>query len=142
MGKGHNFWQMKDHNSGRRHENQINYSICFICLSNSNCLGNSFLHLKIVNIHFDGVLPLTHSGLQMPEFGRWKLWHIEESKTPDFTLVENKLQNFQSNLMAYFSYKSFIKIEKWSLAYTVPCRYDTEGNTTPTISIYFSYLVF
>ena len=29
-----------------------------------NCLGNSFLYLKIVKIHFHGVPPLTHFGLQ------------------------------------------------------------------------------
>ena len=64
MQKGHNFWQFKDHNSGRRHENQTNDPIFFTCFSSPNCLGNSFFHLKIVKIHFHGVLPLAYSGLQ------------------------------------------------------------------------------
>ena len=33
----------------------------FHLLSDPNCLGNSFLHLKIVKIHFHGVPPLIHS---------------------------------------------------------------------------------
>ena len=52
--KGYNFWKFKDHNSGRRCENKTNNPIIFICFSSTNCLGTSFLHLKIVKIHFHG----------------------------------------------------------------------------------------
>ena len=36
----------------------------FICIFNPSCLGNLLLHLKIVKIHFHGVPPLAHSGLE------------------------------------------------------------------------------
>ena len=109
MQKGHNFWQFKDHNSGRRHENQTNDPIFFICFSSPNCLGNSFFHLKIVKIHFHGVPPLAHSGLQntwilVVKAARW--WfcpvqfrfdsHIEESKKPGFIFsIELKIGNLR-----------------------------------------------
>ena len=69
MQKGQNFWQFKDHNSKRRHENQTNDPISFICFSSPNCFGNSSFHLKIVKINFHGVLifhdnPLALYGLQ------------------------------------------------------------------------------
>ena len=62
-----------------------------------NCLWYSFLYLKTVKIYFHEVLPLVHSGLQILEFWRWKLWyqntipfvsgniHIRESKKLGFT---------------------------------------------------------
>ena len=62
--KGHNFLQIKDHNSGRRHETQTNDPIFFICFSSTNCLWNSFFHLKIVKIYFHEVPLSAHSGLQ------------------------------------------------------------------------------
>ena len=62
--KGHNFWQIKDHNSGRRYENKSNEASFFNSFSRSNCLENSLLHFNIVKIHFHGVPPLVHSGLQ------------------------------------------------------------------------------
>ena len=62
--KRDNFWQLKDHNSGRRHENKTNDPIFFICFSRSNCFWNSIFYLKIVKIHFHGIPPLAHSGLQ------------------------------------------------------------------------------
>ena len=36
----------------RRHENHRNDPIFFISFSSPNCLGNSFLHLKIARIYF------------------------------------------------------------------------------------------
>ena len=55
--KGHSFWKIKDHESGRKPH-------FFLCFSSPNCLGNSFFHLKIVKIRFHGVLPWAYSGLQ------------------------------------------------------------------------------
>ena len=56
------FSQFKGDNSGMRHENQKNDPIFFS--SSPNSLRNSFLHLKIVKIHFHAVSPLVRSGLQ------------------------------------------------------------------------------
>ena len=79
-----------------RHENQTNNHIFFFCFLSPNCLKNSFLHMKIAKIHFSGVPPLIHSGMEIPEFWMWKLWdqnfvsfdlgnlHIEDSKKPLF----------------------------------------------------------
>ena len=62
-----------------------------------NCLWYSFLYLRTVKIYFHEVFPLVHSGLQILEFWRWKLWyqnivpfvsgniHIRESKKLGFT---------------------------------------------------------
>ena len=51
--KMHFFGQLKDHNSGRKHENYSNDSIIFfICFFCSTFLEYSFLNLKILKIHF------------------------------------------------------------------------------------------
>ena len=95
--KVYNFWQFKDHNSGRRYENKTNNPIIFICFLSPNCLGTSFLHLKIVKIHFHGVTLLSILVCKIPEFSRWKLWEkdflpfdsgnidIEKNEKPGFT---------------------------------------------------------
>ena len=88
MQKGHNFWQFKDYNSRRRHENHTNDSIFFICVSSPNCLGNSFFHLKIVKIHFHVVPSFSHSGLQ-------NTW-ILETKAVILGLVKNQVLIFLS----------------------------------------------
>ena len=44
--------------------NQTKDPVFLICFSSPNCLGNSFLLLKIAKIHFHEVPPLAHSGLQ------------------------------------------------------------------------------
>ena len=68
----------------------------FVFLS-PNCLGTSFLHLKIVKIHFHGVTLLSILVCKIPEFSRWKLWEkdflpfdsgnidIEKNEKPGFT---------------------------------------------------------
>ena len=123
MQKGHNFWQFKDHKSGRRHENQTNDLNFFICFSSPNSLGNSFFNLKIVKIHFHGVPHLAHSSLQntwilemkavrlgfSPVLFR-KYTHSGKQKTRFyfFYQVENKFQNFQGNLMVYINVKTHV----------------------------------
>ena len=109
------FWQFKDHNSGRRHEKQTNDPIFFICVSSPSCLGNSFLYLGIVKIHFHGILSLVNtffSGLQNTSIlqvkvvvrsGFCSVWfrkHIHWGKVKKktgfiyiFYWVENKFQN-------------------------------------------------
>ena len=61
------------------------------------CLWYSFLYLKIVKVHFHGVLLSSILVCKIPKFWRWKLWdqklalfdsgniHIKESKKTGFT---------------------------------------------------------
>ena len=72
--KGYNFWQYKNHKSGRRYDNSTNDATFFICFSSPNCLGTLFLHLKIVKINFDGVTIWSILVCKIPKFWRWKLW--------------------------------------------------------------------
>ena len=114
MQKGHNFWQIKDHNSGRRHKNRTNDPIFLICFKSPNCLGNSFFHLKVVKIHFHGVPHLAYSGLQntwilevkavrlgfcLVRFRKYTHWGKSKTRFYFFYRVDNKFQNFQGNLM-------------------------------------------
>ena len=69
----------------------------FYLLFEPNCLGNSFLYLKIAKILFHGVSPLVHSGLQNASIFevkavrlgfcpvRFRNIHIEENKKLSFT---------------------------------------------------------
>ena len=95
--KGHNFWQFQHYDSGKRPSNQRSDLIFFICFSSPNCLGNLFLRLKIVKIHFHGAPYWPILICKIPEFWRQKLWdqvflrldsgnvHIEENKKPGLT---------------------------------------------------------
>ena len=69
--KRHNFWQFKDHKSGKTYETKTNYHIFFTCFLNPKCLGAFFFHLKIVKIHFHGVT------LWFILVCRWRLWDYE-----------------------------------------------------------------
>ena len=107
------FWQYKDYNPRKGHENQTNDPLFFICFFNLNCLRKSFLHLKV---HFHGVSPSAHSGLQITwilevkavrlgfcpvRFRKHTLWGKWINRFYFFYRVENKFQNFQRNLMVY-----------------------------------------
>ena len=109
MQKRHNFWEFKDHNSGRRHENQTNDPIFFICISSPNCIGNSFLHLKIVKIHFHRVPPLTYSGLQ-------NAWILEVKAVRNIHTEENKQSGFTFSIELRIKFKIFTVIS-WSTVF-------------------------
>ena len=91
------FWVIQEpqlRKEKRKLDKWPHFSIYFL---SSNCLWHSFVHLKIVKIHFHGVPSLVYSGLQ----NTWilgvkavRLWfcfiwfrsiHIEESKKTGFT---------------------------------------------------------
>ena len=87
--------------------------------SSPSCLGNSFLHLSIVKIHFDRGPPLTHSDLQNiwilivkavrlgfcpVGFKKPTHWGKQKTRFYFFYRVENKFWIFQGNIMVYLSY--------------------------------------
>ena len=95
--KMHYFGQFKDHNLEKKKVNLTNDPIVFFCFLSSNCLWYSLLYLKIVKIHFHGVLFSSILVCKIPEFRRCKLWnqnfvsldsrkiYIKESENPSFT---------------------------------------------------------
>ena len=113
MQKGHNFWQFKDHNSGRRHENQTNEPIFFICSASPNCLGNSFYHLKIAKIHFHGVPPwkyLNFSGesceIRILSRSIKKIYTLRKVKNQVLIFLSSweQIPKFQGDLMVYYQF--------------------------------------
>ena len=124
MHRGCNFLQFKDHNLGRRHENQTNDSIFSICFLSPNCLGNLFFYLKIVKIHFHGVSLLAILVCKISEFWSWKLWdydfvsfdseniQIGESKKPGFTFFIELITN--SKFIELITNSKIFRVISWS----------------------------
>ena len=124
MQKGHNFWQCRDHNSRRRYENKTTDPIFFICFSTPNCLGASFLHLKIVKVHILGS-PLVHSGLHNTwilevkavrlgfcpvRFRKYTCWEKWKTRFCFFYRVENIFQNFYDSWSKLGEYGSLVSM--------------------------------
>ena len=112
--KGHNFWQFKDHKSGRRYENKVYDPIFFICFS-SSVKKPHFCILNLSKFIFLGH-PFVHSGLQNTwilevkavrlgfcpiRFKKDTHWEKWKTRFYFFYWVENKFRNVQGNLMIY-----------------------------------------
>ena len=67
------FGQFKEHNSFKKRKLD-KWHHFFIYFFSSTCLWYSFLYLKIVKIHFHGVLLSSILVWKIPEFWRCKLW--------------------------------------------------------------------
>ena len=108
--KGYNFWQFKDHKSGKRYENNSNDPIFFICFSSLNCLGTSFFHLKTFILW--GHL-LVHSTLQNTWILEVKAVRFCRVRFRKHTLQENEKPGFTSSIELTINSKMF-RVISWS----------------------------